>query len=80
MPQEKDLLDGCDENEQQTDPEVFVNPYSLPATHGLDSVEKQQLLADPNVADEVLVEGDKTSAAKSDDDLGSSSSIGAGSD
>lgn len=72
-------MDGCDENVvQQTEPVVPVNPYSLPVTHEPDSVEKQHLLADSDEVADVLVEGDKISAAKSDDDV--SGSVVPGSD
>lgn len=70
------MFDGCDVNiVQQINPVVPVNPYSLPATHGLFNVEKQQLLADSNEVDEVLIKGDKVSAAKPDGGVSSSSSV-----
>lgn len=74
-------MDKCDEKVvQQTDPVVPVNPYSLPVTHEPDSVEKQQLLIDSNEVAEVLAGGDKIPAAKSDDGVSGSSSVGADSD
>lgn len=70
------MSDGCDENTvQQTDPIVVDNPYSLPKTYGLDSIKKQQLLADSNKDVELLIDGDKTSALKPDDEVNSLSSV-----